>query len=169
MKQLKLPFTAPTRHSQTYSKAQVDVWLEMYQEGKSYRQIAAIDGVPYPTVFYYISKVFGVSDGRKTGRKKQHNDPAVGRKNSQLKNYGKDLNWFNELKKQQDGLCSICKQPPKEFSNQFRSRVLNVDHDHTTGRVRALLCGSCNLGLGKFNDDAALLRAAADYIEFHRE
>jgi hypothetical protein len=68
----------------------------------------------------------------------------------------------------QNGLCAICSNPPRPGNGPATKR-LHIDHDHVTGRNRALLCHDCNLGLGKFKDDPALLRAAADYIDRHRE
>src|SRR3954454_23848933 len=59
----------------------------------------------------------------------------------------------------QGGLCAICRAAP----------AVHVDHDHATDAVRELLCFNCNGGLGQFRDDPAVLRAAAEYVERHRE
>jgi hypothetical protein len=58
----------------------------------------------------------------------------------------------------QGGVCVICLKA--------REKVLCVDHDHRTKKLRSLLCDSCNLGLGHYNDDAAAMRRAADYLEY---
>ncbi len=57
----------------------------------------------------------------------------------------------------QAGLCGLCQRPPGP-------KGLGVDHNHATGKVRALLCSRCNLALGGFMDDPVLCRKAADYL-----
>jgi hypothetical protein len=66
---------------------------------------------------------------------------------------------YDDMLAQQNNGCYLCGRGPS------RTPYLHIDHDHATGVVRGLLCDSCNLGLGKFKDDAALLRRAADYLE----
>jgi hypothetical protein len=73
-------------------------------------------------------------------------------------NYGLTIEEFNKMYEDQGGSCAIC---------QRTDRPLVVDHDHKTGKKRALLCNGCNHGLGRFADDPALLRKAADYVEEH--
>lgn len=65
----------------------------------------------------------------------------------------------------QDGRCAICLEPETEFWKDGTRKNLAIDHDHESGRVRGLLCGQCNTALGKFRDDPARLRRAADYVE----
>lgn len=62
----------------------------------------------------------------------------------------------------QNGVCAICRRVCKS------GRALAVDHCHKSGRIRDLLCGGCNGGLGLFKDDPALLRLAAEYLEKHQ-
>jgi hypothetical protein len=61
----------------------------------------------------------------------------------------------------QSDLCAICSTSIAES--------VHVDHDHATGKVRALLCPPCNKGLGHFRDDPALLLAAATYLTTSKE
>lgn len=58
-----------------------------------------------------------------------------------------------------DGSCALC------HTTKPGKRGWNVDHCHTTGRVRGILCGGCNMALGAFMDDPKLLRRAARYLE----
>jgi hypothetical protein len=41
--------------------------------------------------------------------------------------------------------------------------VLHVDHDHTTGEVRALLCSGCNSAMGMLKDDLYRMQALLAY------
>jgi hypothetical protein len=47
--------------------------------------------------------------------------------------------------------------------------MLSVDHDHETGEVRGLLCFSCNVGIGAFKEEAALVEAAVYYLHQSRQ
>lgn len=77
--------------------------------------------------------------------------------------YGITWEEYKGLFKQQNGLCAICGRP--EINS--RKRLLCVDHDHITGKVRALLCGTCNTGLGAFEENPEYLLKAAQYLQQH--
>ena len=66
---------------------------------------------------------------------------------------------FDLMENSQNGVCKICGSSP---SGKFK--YLSVDHDHSTGRIRGLLCNKCNSGLGLFNDSSALLVKASKYL-----
>lgn len=76
--------------------------------------------------------------------------------------HGITVEQYQEMFEAQEGRCAICGEEDPS------SAGLNVDHCHTSGRVRSLLCGPCNRGLGQFRDDPHLLRLAASYLESHR-
>jgi recombination endonuclease VII/HNH endonuclease len=62
-----------------------------------------------------------------------------------------------------NGLCEICGRRPAEAGGKSRQRLC-IDHDHTTGTFRGLLCESCNLAIGQMGDDPERLYAAAEYL-----
>lgn len=73
-------------------------------------------------------------------------------------NYGLSIESYDELFESQDNCCKICGKEEARFV---------VDHDHDSGKVRSILCNSCNRGLGYFKDSPEVLRKAADYLEVH--
>lgn len=76
-----------------------------------------------------------------------------------LKKYGITPEEYAELLFLQGGVCKICGGQSKG------DRRLAVDHCHTTGKIRGLLCNTCNAGLGQFGDNVELLRKAITYLE----
>ena len=64
------------------------------------------------------------------------------------------------LYREADGKCGIC-------GAERGMRNHSLDHCHKTDKLRGILCGKCNLGLGHFNDDINRLRAAIAYLERH--
>lgn len=85
--------------------------------------------------------------------------------------YGLAPDELQGLMDAQGGKCAICGYvpPPRDESVPLpRGRAstgLHVDHCHTNGHVRGLLCGSCNTGLGLFRDNPAVLAAAIEYLK----
>lgn len=68
---------------------------------------------------------------------------------------------YDALLAKQGGVCAICSADTPGTSHGF----WHVDHCHTGGQVRGLLCSTCNTGLGSFYDQPSTLRRAAEYLE----
>jgi hypothetical protein len=60
----------------------------------------------------------------------------------------------------QNGCCAIC-----GTNDTGGRKAFHVDHCHNTGKVRGLLCGNCNSGIGNLRDDIELLKRAIQYLE----
>lgn len=71
---------------------------------------------------------------------------------------------YDALVEAQQNKCRICAEEP----NSSDRYGLVVDHDHTTGKIRGLLCNRCNMGIGLFDDDPEKLKMAIDYLVVHR-
>jgi hypothetical protein len=98
----------------------------------------------------------------KLNRKQRYNKTETRKRNLE-KNFGPDaLKIYNEHFENQKGLCAICGS-----SENGRYSHLSIDHCHSSGRIRGLLCNNCNRGIGLLRDKAELLRKAAEYLETH--
>ena len=85
-----------------------------------------------------------------------------------LRTYGATVYVVEGLRKEQNNKCYLCGEEGFLMREHHRQRLV-VDHCHTTGVVRKLLCHNCNRALGLFMDNPEVMRKAADYIEEHRE
>jgi len=86
------------------------------------------------------------------------------------KNYGIGFDDYKVLLAEQQGACAVCRIAPGFIGTGNAGKgTLAVDHCHTTGTYRGLLCTNCNLGIGSFFENPDLLIAAADYVKKHRE
>lgn len=71
--------------------------------------------------------------------------------------YGVSQERFDQMLQEQQHTCAIC--------GTVMGQEACVDHDHTTGRVRGLLCKTCNAGLGLFHDNWQIISSALNYLE----
>lgn len=71
---------------------------------------------------------------------------------------------YNAMLKSQNGVCAIC-DLPESVMLHGKVKLLSVDHDHETGRIRGLLCHNCNTLLGNAKDSPAILQSAIDYLK----
>lgn len=81
------------------------------------------------------------------------------RENQMMKKYGVTVEQFNEMVSHQNNQCEICSKVmdgPREPA---------IDHCHSTGEVRGLLCINCNVAIGHMNDDTERLMNAIKYLE----
>jgi len=81
--------------------------------------------------------------------------------------YGITYQEYCDLIDHQNGKCAICEA--SDAQNNRTSGRLFIDHCHTTGKVRGLLCSKCNHAIGQLNDDIELLKKAIKYLTVQQE
>lgn len=74
-----------------------------------------------------------------------------------MRSFGIGIEQFEDMVLAQQSRCGIC-------GGYQKNKSLAVDHDHETGKVRGLLCGSCNMGIGFLKENEQILRNAIDYL-----
>lgn len=116
--------------------------------------------------FYRYANGRLFSDCKKCYSKKgrvyrQENKDAVTRRHMARRlrlRYGIDVEMYDDLLEYQKGVCAICGKPDPR-------KMLGVDHNHETGKVRGLLCHSCNVLIGHAREDVEILKKAVAYLE----
>lgn len=102
-------------------------------------------------------------------REWQARNPRTRQAASFKRRYGLEPEQYEEMFFKQGGVCLICKKPETALNQHTHDpRLLSVDHCHGTGKIRGLLCKRCNTGIGAFEEDPELLKAAIRYIRKHK-
>lgn len=91
-------------------------------------------------------------------------DPEKVRAKNLQKMYGISHEEYEKMWEEQEGLCKICGNP-ESVKLKGVVKLLAVDHCHSSGKVRGLLCNNCNRAIGMLKDDPEILRRAASYLE----
>lgn len=83
-----------------------------------------------------------------------------------LKKFGITQAEYEVLNTTQGGVCAICGQaPPMHHCRKFAGEdLLSIDHSHTTGKVRGLVCRRCNLALGNVLESETIALGLLEYI-----
>jgi hypothetical protein len=105
---------------------------------------------------------FSLRSKKNWERKPEDEKKRINNRNRLKHFYGLSPEQYDEKLAEQDGKCFIC-----GTEAGYNKKPLYVDHNHTTGAVRKLLCQHCNSGLGMFRESPELLKKAADYLRKH--
>jgi len=81
--------------------------------------------------------------------------------------YGITLQQYEVMLQTQNGVCAICKNPEIAVNKRNKIRNLSIDHNHTSKKIRGLLCHLCNRALGLLKDSPDICKRAAQYLETH--
>ena len=90
-------------------------------------------------------------------------DPDLINDKRAAKVYGITLEQVQEMREQSGGICSICNREGKHHHKR-----LVIDHDHNTGKVRGLICSTCNSMIGWCGEDTQTLQNLIDYLNRHK-
>lgn len=81
------------------------------------------------------------------------------------RDYNLTIEEYDLMVLNQNNRCAICNKEELEIGAYGEIKNLCVDHCHKTGRIRGLLCGQCNKGLGQFKDKIDSLLSAVEYLK----
>lgn len=110
----------------------------------------------YSRAYYAANK----EKRKQVAREYKAKNPGFWRKSHIKRLYGITVERVEEMRIAQGNKCAICAD---EFSNEKKGKKLHIDHCHSSGVVRGLLCQKCNLHLG-WIDKPGILASALKYL-----
>ena len=84
---------------------------------------------------------------------------------SRFRYHGMTLDQYHALAEAQDFQCALCEGEPEPFRGCHDG--FHIDHDHTTGKVRGLLCAHCNMAIGMIDDSLVNAERMVAYLRKH--
>lgn len=104
---------------------------------------------------YYERHKEKIAERRRAYRMANKDKRRIWNQNYRFKKfYGIDRTMYEQMVKDQGNACAICKE----------IKPLCVDHSHTSGKCRGLLCHKCNKAIGLLNDNPYIMQSAREYL-----
>lgn len=94
---------------------------------------------------------------RKLNRNNQRKPQRIGYQ--LMRRYGIDFTEYTRMLESQGNRCALCPKTPETDKKRF-----HVDHDHITGKVRGILCATCNRSMAALDNKEWMIRAEI-YLE----
>lgn len=97
---------------------------------------------------------------KKTTQRYFENNPGARQRTRIKYHYNLTMEEYQKLIEEHENKCAVCDKPRSELKKE-----LDIDHCHTTGKIRGLLCPNCNKALGLLNDDPSVIERLLNYIK----
>jgi len=98
-------------------------------------------------------------------REYRKNKPHIMKSIDLKKRFGISLEEYQEMLEKQNYVCATCNRPERSIDHRTKQvRSLAVDHCHTTGKIRGLLCSDCNTALGLLKDNTETMKNMISYL-----
>lgn len=118
----------------------------------------------YHKTWYLKNKKSVIKKNKKYREENKEKIKVLNQKQHLQNTYLLTLEQYDKILESQNGVCAICKNKEISLDSIGNIRKLAVDHNHTTGKIRGLLCNKCNRMIGFSNDNIQVLEQAIEYL-----
>jgi len=123
------------------------------------RGATSMDKKSYQHQYYLKNKEKIISQAKKWAKDNPEKRTKIARNSHITIKYGINIEQEQDIKLKQNNKCPICKA---ELGAGYKT---HIDHSHTTGEIRGILCHACNVLLGHARESAEILQSAVKYLK----